>query len=311
MPRKSRKTSQTGFMTQVIPQKTAIYARLSARDDICGQVELAKQFIATRPDLRLCAIFTDNGRTGTNFVRAGFADMMDAARTGEIDCIVVKDLSRLGRSYIEVSELAERILPSLGVRLIAINDGFDSNTTDDMLIMNLKNLINDIYARDISQKIIATLRIKQQHGDYIGGVPLYGYQRAADNRHKLVVDEEVAPHVRDIFDRKAAGQGDSVIARHLNNMGVASPIARRVSRGEVRSAGRTKLFIWRDKTIQTMTTNPMYIGHMTQGRQRQALCDGLKAARRPPCEWIIVENTHEAIVEKEIFDMAQNARRRT
>ena len=186
----------------------------------------------------------------------------------------------------------------------------DDGSNLDALIISLKNLINDVYAKDISQKIISALRTKQENGDYIGGSPLYGYKKSQADYCKLVIDDEVAHIVRDIFAWKADGMGDTLIARKLNELGVPSPMKRRVEKGDVKSTGRTKLFIWRDKTIQMITTNPMYIGHMTQGKQKQALCDNTPAKLQPKSEWIIVENTHEAIVDKATFDKAQEMRAR-
>jgi len=322
MPRKSRTIAPVISVIQTANtvHNTAIYARLSIEDNrdkesdsIDNQVYLIRQYIEERPYLKLCAIFTDNGETGTNFNRDGFNAMMDEVRAGKINCIVVKDLSRFGRNYIETGEYLEKILPFMGVRFISINDGFDNqdeHSNTDALIISLKNLINDVYAKDISQKIISSLRTKQENGDYIGGLPLYGYKKSEDNYRKLVIDDEVAHVVRDIFNWKTKGLGDTLIARRLNEMGIPSPMKRRVEKGEVKSTGRTKVFLWRDKVINMITTNPMYLGHMVQGRQKQALCDNQPVKQRPKSEWIIVENTHEAIIDKATFDRAQEMRYR-
>ncbi|MCL1843395.1 MAG: recombinase family protein [Defluviitaleaceae bacterium] len=323
MPRKSRVLSPLATKEQIAVGavfRTAIYARLSIEDSrdkesdsIDNQVYLIRQFIEERPYLTYCATFTDNGETGTNFNRDGFNAMMEEVRAGKINCIVVKDLSRFGRNYIETGEYLEKIFPFMGVRFISINDGLDNedeNSNLDSLIISLKNLINDVYAKDISQKIITSLRTKQENGDYIGGLPLYGYKKSEENYRKLVIDEEVAHIVRDIFRWKAEGMGDTLIARRLNEMGIPSPMKRRMEKGMVKKTGRSKIYLWRDKTIQLMTTNPMYIGHMTQGRQKQALCDNQRVKLSPKTEWIIVENTHEAIIDKATFDLAQEARYR-
>ena len=201
----------------------------------------------------------------------------------------------------------------MGVRFISINDGLDNedeNSNMDALIVSLKNLINDVYAKDISQKIISALRIKQENGDYIGGLPPYGYQKSIEDKRKLVIDDEVAHVVRDIFSWKAEGIGDTIIARRLNDMGIPSPMKRLVDKGLVKKTNRSKLFIWRDKVISVITTNTMYIGHMTQGRRKQALCDNQPLKVQPKSEWIIVENTHEPIVDKATFDKAQEMRTR-
>jgi len=297
---------------------TAIYARLSVEDcrdsesdSIENQICLIRQYVEECPYLKLCSVFSDNGETGTNFDRPQFNAMMDEIKAGKINCIVVKDLSRFGRNYIETGEYLEKIFPFMGVRFVAVNDGLDNedeNSNTDALIVGLKNLINDVYTKDISQKIISSLRTKQENGEYIGGLPIYGYKKLNDNHHSLVIDDETAPIVRDIFKWKSEGMGDTVIARRLNEMGIPSPAKRRIDNGEIKNTGRCKLYLWRDRTIRLITTNPMYIGHMTQGRTKQALCDNIRMKEQPPSEWIIVENTHEPIVGKAVFDMAQEAR---
>lgn len=237
--------------------------------------------------------------------------MMDEVRAGNINCIAVKDLSRFGRNYIETGEYLERIFPFMGVRFIAVNDGLDNEDKDsntDALIVSLKNLINDVYAKDISQKIASSYRIRQQNGEYIGGLPLYGYKKSEEDHHRLIIDEETAPLIRDIFKWKGEGLGDTAIARKLNDMGVPSPAKRLVDMGLIKKTNHCKLFIWRDRTIRLITTNPMYIGHMTQGRRRQALYENMPQKVLPQSEWVIVENTHEPIVDKAVFDMAQEAR---
>jgi len=319
MPRKSR-TAPVVPVTQTaaVVYNTAIYARLSIEDcrgsdsdSINNQIYLIQQYIEERPYLKLKATFIDNGETGTNFDRDGFNAMMEEVRTGKINCIVVKDLSRFGRNYIETGEYLEKIFPFIGVRFISINDGFDNadeNSNTDALIVSLKNLINDVYAKDISQKIISSLRTKQENGDYIGSIPLFGYKKSDEDYRKLVVDDEVAHIVRDIFNWKAEGLSDVQIAKRLNDLGIPSPMKWRIEKGLIKKSGHTKQFLWRDRVIQQMTTNPMYIGHMTQGRQKQALFDNQSKKQRPKSEWVIVENTHEAIVDKAIFDKAQKMR---
>ena len=145
---------------------------------------------------------------------------------------------------------------------------------------------------------------------FLGNLPPYGYKFVSKTDRTFIIDDEVAPIVRDIFKWKAEGIGDTLIARRLNEMGISSPMKRRIEKGEVKSAGRTKIFLWRDKVIQNITTNPMYLGHMVQGKQRQALCDNMKATLQPKSSWVIVENTHDAIVDTATFDLAQEMRYR-
>ena len=237
--------------------------------------------------------------------------MMDEVKAGKIDCIAVKDLSRFGRNYIETGEYLEQIFPFMGVRFLAINDGLDNegkNNNVDALIVSLKNLINDVYAKDLSQKIISSLRTKQQNGDYIGGLPPYGYQKSEENHNKLVIDEEVVHIVRDIFKWKAEGLGDTNIARRLNQLDIPSPLKRRIEKGETKKTGKAILFLWGDRAIRSITTNPIYIGHMVQGRQKQSLAENMPCKKIPMSEWIIVENTHEPVVDEETFAKAQEMR---
>ena len=301
------------------PQKnttyhTAIYARLSAEElgdsqSLENQVAMVEKYLSSQPQLKHCATFTDNGETGTNFNRSGFSAMMEAVKRGEINCIVVKDLSRFGRNYIETGEYLEKILPFMGVRFIAVTDGLDSanhstNGSAMSLISSLKNLMNDVYAKDISQKVSSALRLKQQQGCYIGGHPPYGYLKCPQNRHQLLVDEAVAPIVRDIFKWKGEGLGDVAIARRLNAMGIPSPMKRWVDKGWAKSEGIGKVFLWRDRTIRLMTTNPLYLGHMAQGKFRQSLWDHTPRKTIAQDNWVVVENTHEAIVDAATFEKA-------
>ena len=189
--------------------KTAAYVRLSVEDSgkpgtdtIEGQKALLTSFIESKETMELVSLFCDNGRTGTDFDRPQFEKMMDEVRRGRIDCIVVKDLSRFGRNYKETGNYLERIFPFLGVRFIAVNDNFDTLTaerTQDGYIVPLKNLINEVYSKDISKKSASALHVKQQNGEFIGAWAPYGYSKDPDNKHHLVINEETAPVVQQIF----------------------------------------------------------------------------------------------------------------
>jgi len=252
-------------------------------------------------------VFSDNGETGTNFNRPGFTAMMDEVRAGKIDCIVVKDLSRFGRNYIETGEYLEKIFPFMGVRFIAINDGYDSENENntDVLVVNLKNLINDFYAKDISKKIASSFRTMQENGDFIGCYAPYGYKKSDENRRKLIIDEETAPIVRTIFRWRANGLGTTTIAKRLNNIGIPSPIERHLKSGKIKKTGRVKWHVWNSSAVKIIAENQMYLGHMVQGKKRQDLHE-IKYI--PSSEWIIVKNTHEPIIEQELFDKAQITR---
>lgn len=214
--------------------RAAAYVRLSVEDSgkpgadtIEGQKSLLLRFIEDDPTLTLHGLFCDNGRTGTDFDRPQFEKMMEEVRKGHIDCIVVKDLSRFGRNYKETGNYLERIFPFLGVRFIAVNDGFDTLTAQrgaDGYLVPLKNLINEVYSKDISRKSGSALAAKQKNGDFIGAWAPYGYRKQPDNPHKLEPDEATAPVVRQIFRWRAGGVSVTQIARRLNDSGVPSPL---------------------------------------------------------------------------------------
>ena len=238
MARTKRKTNPVIPAAEVPVQtqkryRAAAYARLSVEDSgrpgadtIEGQKALLTSFIESKPDMKLAALFCDNGRTGTDFDRPQFEKLMEEVRKGHIDCIVVKDLSRFGRNYKETGNYLERIFPFLGVRFIAVNDGFDTLTAQrgaDGYLVPLKNLINEVYSKDISRKSGSALAAKQKNGDFIGAWAPYGYRKCPDDPHKLEPDETTAPVVRQIFQWRAEGMSVTRITKRLNDEGVPSP----------------------------------------------------------------------------------------
>ena len=202
MARTKRKVNPLRPQPTAAPQakefQTAAYIRLSIEDSR----NLILAYIERQSDLRLVEVYCDNGHTGTNFKRPNFERMMEDVRRGKIDCIVVKDLSRFGRNYHETSNYLLRIFPFLGVRFVAVNDHFDTETaveTEYGLVMPLKNIINDTYSRDISRKISSAIETKERRGEFIGVYAPYGYSKSDDDRHKLVPNPETAPIIREIF----------------------------------------------------------------------------------------------------------------
>lgn len=189
--------------------QTGGYIRLSVEDSgkpgadtIEAQQILVQDFIEAQSDMQLCRLYSDNGCTGTNFDRPAFEALMEDVRAGKINCIVVKDLSRFGRNYLETGNYLERIFPYLGVRFVAVNDHFDTLTAErsnEGYIVSLKNIINAAYSKDISRKSSSALRVKQQNGEFIGSWAPYGYKKCANDHHKLEPDEDTAPIVRKSF----------------------------------------------------------------------------------------------------------------
>ena len=299
--------------------RTAAYVRLSVEDSgkpgadtIEGQKNLLLRFIEDDPTLTLYGLFCDNGRTGTDFDRPQFEKMMEEVRKGHIDCIVVKDLSRFGRNYKEAGNYLERIFPFLGVRFIAVNDGFDTLTAQrgaDGYLVPLKNLINEVYSKDISRKSGSALAAKQKNGDFIGAWAPYGYRKQPDNPHKLEPDEATAPVVRQIFRWRAGGMGITQIARRLNDSGVPSPSAYLYNTGVCKTEKYNGVS-WYVQTVKNLLSRQVYIGHMVQGKKRQSFYENRGQYKKPREEWIVVENTHEPLIDRETFDKVQELARR-
>ena len=294
--------------------QTAGYVRLSVEDSgkpgadtIEGQKALIESYIAERNDLNLVSLFCDNGRTGTDFDRPQFEQMMDMVRKGKIDCIVVKDLSRFGRNYKETGNYLERIFPFLGVRFIAINDSFDTLTaerTQDGYIVPLKNLINEVYSKDISNKVSAALATKQSRGEFIGAWAPYGYNKDPNDKHHLVVNPETAPVVQQIFAWRKEDISVVQISRRLNDAGVLSPSAYLYESGAVKTE-KYHGTLWQVQNVKSILEHPVYLGHMVQGRKKQSFYAGTPQVFTPQSKWKIVENTHEAIIDQETFDAVQ------
>lgn len=318
MARKSRKNIETTAAASVIENsyyKTAVYVRLSIEnsgkdddgDSIENQTSICKEYIAEHPDLKLYDIYEDNGKKGTHFDRPEFQRMMEDVKGGKVQCILVKDLSRFGRDYIEAGQYLEKIFPFLGVRFISITDGYDSLTSDDAegaLMIPLKNMMNDVYAKDISRKIITSFRARQEKGEYLPAFPPYGYVKSKTRAYRYEVDEIVAPYVRMIFEWKAAGVSHSEICRRLNDMGAVTPAKRKVELG-IWHAEKYKHTIWHGRTIIDIMKNSTYTGELVYGRMPKSLYQGIKCHRAKPDEWRIIPDAHEAIVSRELYDKVQ------
>lgn len=291
--------------------KTAVYARLSTEDlnedTLDNQIYLLKSFVGEKTDMVLVDIYADNGFSGTNFERLEFTRLMNDVKTGKVNCIVVKDLSRLGRNYIETGNLIENVFPFLNVRFIAVTDNFDTNEGGGVenMVASFKNLVNDVYAKDISRKIITAFRTKQKNGEYIGLVAPYGYLKSAENKNKFVIDEKTAPAVKKIFELYASGYGLDRIARIMNESDYDCPRKYRYSIGITKS-DRYKNSKWGRTTINTILTNRAYIGDMVQGKVKQELCNNIVMHYTNKDDWIVVEGTHEAIIERNLFFEVQD-----
>lgn len=294
--------------------RTAGYARLSIEDGnrpgsdtLDGQEKLVTEYIKSNPAFAFAGLWADNGHTGTDFERPQFEALMEAVKRGEIDCIVCKDLSRFGRNYKETGNYLERIFPFLGVRFIAINDNFDTLTAErsaDGYISVLLNIVNEMYSKDLSAKLGATFATKQKNGDYIGAAPPYGYRKCADNINRLEPDPETAPVVQRIFAMKKSGVSSQIIARTLNAEGVFAPGRLHCMRTG-RKDKRIENSIWEYQRIYNMLRDPVYLGHVAQGRSRQSFNRNEPKRNQKREDWVIVENTHEPLVDAETFQAVQ------
>ena len=319
MARKSRKESgvQTReSFSKTIGYQVGFYLRLSDKEakdrdseSIENQFALLKDFIKNKPDFRLISTFTDDGKTGTNFKRSGFEQMMDEVRSGRINCIIVKDLSRFGRNYLEAGHYIEHVFPFLNVRFIAVTDGFDTLTATPAqlsYLIPLKNIMNENYARDISKKERSAKKVLRKKGYFLGAYAMYGYEKTSD-KHVIGVDPEAAVHVKTIFDLCEKGYSDSAIAKYLNERKVLCPARYKYEKGIVKNAKYANTSGWYPQTIAGILTSRVYIGDMVQGARRSKEIKGKKEVV-PKSEWDIVSGTHEAIISKEQFDRVQEIR---
>lgn len=319
MARTKRKNNPLAPVTeQATPQQRIYrvggYVRLSVEDSgkpgadtMNAQKELLEKYIASQADMQLCRLYCDNGRTGTNFQRPAFNRLMDDVRGGKIDCIVVKDLSRFGRNYIETGNYLEQVFPFLDVRFVAVNDNFDTLTAErsqDGYIVPLKNIINEAYSKDISRKSSSALAVKQRAGEFIGNWAAYGYRKCARDKHRMEPNPDTAPIVQDIFRWRLGGTSYNKIAKRLNDNGVITPSQYLYKIGLIKTE-RFNKGKWTTSVIRNILSNPVYLGHTVQGRKKSGLCQGQKQRRVQKSDWVIVENTHAPLIDQETFEAVQ------
>ncbi|MBP3462948.1 MAG: recombinase family protein [Clostridia bacterium] len=298
--------------------KVGIYCRLSSddgdnaeSDSITNQKEIIEYFLKKEENIEIIDYYQDDGYSGTTFNRPDFKRMFNALVNGDINTIIVKDLSRFGRNYIEVGNYIEQIFPLYNTRFIAVNDNIDSfkdPKSVNNIIVPFKNLMNDEYARDISNKVRSVLMTKSLNGEWVGGTCPYGYKKNPDNIHQLIIDEEEAPVVRKIFKMALDGFGHIKIARFLNDNGI-------LCRKEVQRRKKYKLsmssedeeivYHWSTSTIGKMVTSEIYIGNLVWNRTGSISYKDHRQIYKPKSEWVIVEGTHEGIISVEDFNKIQ------
>ena len=288
------------------------YVRLSHEDgdkeesnSITGQKNLIRDFFSRHPELEECSMAVDDGFSGSSFERPAFRKMMDDVRAGKIDCIVVKDLSRFGRNYLDAGEYIEKIFPFFGVRFIAVNDNYDSldNAASDELVVPFKNLINEAYCRDSSIKIRSCLEVKRRRGDFTGAFAVYGYLKDPQNKNHLVVDAFAADVVRDIYQWKLEGVSAADIAGRLNADGILAPMDYKRQQG-LRFATPFRIrprSPWSATAVLRILKNPVYTGILEQGKNTTLSYKVKKRVAKPRGEWAVVESAHEAVVDRQDF----------
>ena len=295
-----------------------VYSRISREDgdkieseSIGNQRELIKSFVKKHKDMRIVDYYSDDNYSGTNFNRPEFKRMYEDIKSGKVNCVIVKDLSRFGRDYIDVGNYIQKVFPKFGVRFIAINDNVDSNVRQYDMITPIKNIFNEQYARDISDKIISTFRNKQEQGQFIGAFASYGYKKDPNNKYKLIIDEYPATIVKRIFKLFCEGKGKISIARQLNDEGVLCPSEYKKSIGEkyTNSHKLQNTSYWTYSTIHNILCKEIYAGNMVQHKSNCSKFNyGDVQVQKD--DWIIVENTHEPIIDKDTWNTVQGLLKR-
>lgn len=322
MARKSRKNTAdhgNSFIEPVaaVTYRAALYARISVeteekieRDSIGIQVALLKEFAATIPDLVVEDIYIDDDVSGSDFNRPDYERMMQDIDKGRINCIIVKDLSRFARNHIGAGEYLEKIFPEKGVRFIAVTDNIDTLEGDGGIIVPFKNVLNERYAKESSIKLMANFKVMQKEGLFCSSIAPYGYLRSEEDKHRLVIDEEAATVVKQIYawfveEKKTIHW----MTGELERRGIPCPAVYMQMKGiRKKTSLVTKTAVWSCERVRTILKSRMYCGDMVQNKSKSTfLQTGRKDTfvENPKEEWIIVCDTHEAIISREMYQKAQ------
>ena len=298
--------------------RIAIYIRLSKEDDkikeesnsVTMQRILLHKYVADNFSDYELSEFCDDGYTGTNFERPGMQKLLEKVRDMEIDCIIVKDFSRFARDYIELGSYLEQIFPFMGVRFISVNDHYDSKSYQGSIAdidVNFKNLLYDLYSKDLSQKVRSSLAIRKEQGQYISGNSPFGYEKDPKDRHALLIAEDEAEVVRKIFALTVEGYTSTQIARLFNENRVKTPVEFKIEKGKTTREPKGERFLWNTSAICQILINEIYIGNIVQKKYEKDFVGG-KNHMKPREEWMVGYNHHEPIIEKEVFYKVQESR---
>lgn len=310
MARKSRKNKNKKVECIQKKWKVAVYCRISkynaGRSDAESlevQSEYVVQYLENKLEFQLEEIYLDNGYTGRNFDRPEFIRLMQDIQNKRIDCIVVKDLSRFGRNFVEAGYYLERMFPFIGVRFIAINDQYDSeqSTARNGMTVPIKGVLNELYSKDLSKKVRNSFEQKRKNGDNLS-VVAYGYRKDEDNQGKLLIDEEVSCFVKIMFDKKCGGASYEEIAKILITMEAPIPQIRREQLGLVKTRKCNRRETWKGSDVCRILKNPIYTGCIAYNRFDYV--DGYRKTPKdnPREKWMLVENSNPAIVSMDVFD---------
>ena len=295
---------------------TALYCRLSQEDELKGdsnsiqnQRAILEKY-AKDNGFENIEVFVDDGYSGVSFNRPDFQRLLEMMEQGKVAVLITKDLSRLGRNYIEVGQYTEMLFPRWDVRYIAINDNYDSLYSEGNELAPFKNLFNEWYARDTSKKIRAVVKAKAERGERVGTVVPYGYRKDPDVKGHLLVNEDTAPVVRLIFSLCAEGKGPKVIANILREKQILKPTAYRYqTSGKYGATTDTEdIYGWNDRTVAGILDNEIYLGHTINCRTTVVSYKDKRKKDIPESEWYRFENTHEAIIDKVTWDIARKIR---
>lgn len=292
-----------------------VYTRLSREDgdneaseSIINQRNFIHDFIKSNDDLNFINEYVDDGYSGSNFDRPGWKKLLEDIKDKKVNTIITKDLSRMGRDYIMMGNYIEKIFPEENIRYIAINDDIDTlHETPGLDYLQFKLMFNDFFLKDTSKKIRKIMKSKKELGQYTGWKGIYGYKRNPNNKHKLIVDEEVRSVVKRMFYLFKQGYGTKTIADIFTLEGIPNPSTHA---NLIRGSKTENSSHWCSRTIDELLENPTYLGHLVQGRRRKVGYKSKKEIRVPKEEWIIVKNTHEAIIDEETFYTVQDLKRR-
>ena len=297
------------------PYQVGIYARLSfeseankERDTVDTQIAYIREFINSQDDMVEVEVYADISVTGTTFERPEFDRMIQDIRAGRINTVITRDLSRLGRNYVEAGNYIERVFPFLDVRYIAITDDFDTARPGTDLSVPLKNIVNEYYSKDLSKKVETGKHSIWAQGGFSEGTPPYGYYRATDGSRKLLIDEEVSDNVVRIFNIFLDGKGYAGIAKTLQNEGILSPPKYRFYKsGKIELAEKARE--WHYSHVKEILQGEYYIGNIVHGKQRKALDTGRKNVKTDASTWQRIENVaHKMIARREVTKRKPNGK---